>query len=1283
MVTRAQIDNALATVAKNQTIDASDVELCRATLCAAFDRFTDHLSVDTHSTASGLNTVAVFRRRCALPASEAVEATWIGARLAGIAPGDKIVVDSLIGASLALAAGARPHKTAADAAAHVLSYASLKPTTLAPGARLAVIRGKSDPYADALVQNGHCIASVELENLWTIDLFEEGNGTDHEAITIAEINRTSGDLLDVIPARTDGVRRLKNATGSKARPIQHDFPIKDPLTAINDIYDTYEPEVAVVEGSRAHPAALIQSKTLAGARPVPPSYKPTLDPELIRGGAISDIQFEALVLAGEAHDKHLPYDPNINAAARLGFLIADGTGAGKTNEMVGIILDNMNKGRRRAVIVGEKDRHKDNVLKAMAMCGVPSSNLMSLRDYKPRAPLPKRDGILFLTYATLRSTEANGDFDRVKQITDWLGKDFDGVIAFDESQNMRNGMPRRTERGAISASNQARAGIELQNHLPEARVVYVSATGSTILENLAYMTRLGLWGAGTPYESVHEFMEEFEGAGLSGMEAITAHIKAAGLMVCRQLSLAEVTYEELTHVMSVKDEELFDSYTKMLMDVARVARECANKAVRKSTIKTLHYRGWRSLRAENGQGQYLGAVYGSVSKRMVDTLIVSIKTATMIHDMNKALARGEAIVIQLQNTFEAELNRAIASGAAYESDQFQATSEIVRFIQGLPDYQVDANGRALLDPNGKTIPVVENIHAKNAMLERIRALPSFMRPLEQLFAEYGADRIAELTGRTRRLVPLNPLGTQGDPEAPMTVQQRTDNDRRQDWRSFMADQKQIIVFSNDAGGTGMDYHASLSHRNQRLRRHMILQVGHRADQAVQGPGRSHRSAQKQAPVVVVVRLDLPAEKVYTSAVVARMASLGALSQGHRAASANGLFTTLDTYNSPHAIAGWERFISKLKSNQYGDLKTEDFAMLGYFDNVDQAVHTSKSEFMKRAATLPIAIQRAAFGALDAEINNHIMIQIGQGQFDTGPETLRDPVSVLSSEAIYVHPYTGARIIVSRLACDVTANIAKFHEAYQSATFMRQDDNEMPRVFFNQAMADVWIEYDAGSSSTGFPFVQVIRPDGDSLMPKISMRGKRIEEITDHSYAELLWNSQADRIAAHREKFRTIITGALPLAWTHLQKSSHSRHARRLWVAKTDRNDRLLGFISNELEVEALKIKLNQLQLAEEVDFKAILTAFHAGQTITLGNKMIITPQMVKAATQQTLNTRIDAIDGFREKARDLGLCIAQFSGLEFFTFPADPSDAGKVLKNLIAMYGYGETTDQPDWTLVS
>lgn len=42
------------------------------------------------------------------------------------------------------------------------------------------------------------------------------------------------------------------------------------------------------------------------------------------------------------------------------------------------------------------------------------------------------------------------------------------------------------------------AVLKLQGILPAARVVYCSATGASEPRNLAYMTRLGLWGPGVP-----------------------------------------------------------------------------------------------------------------------------------------------------------------------------------------------------------------------------------------------------------------------------------------------------------------------------------------------------------------------------------------------------------------------------------------------------------------------------------------------------------------------------------------------------------------------------------------------------------------------------------------------------------------------------------------------------------------------------------------------------------------------------------------------------------------
>lgn len=59
------------------------------------------------------------------------------------------------------------------------------------------------------------------------------------------------------------------------------------------------------------------------------------------------------------------------------------------------------------------------------------------------------------------------------------------------------------------------AGIELQRRLPNARVLYVSATGATEASNLGYMQRLGLWGPGTSFVSKDEFIDLLQQQGIS------------------------------------------------------------------------------------------------------------------------------------------------------------------------------------------------------------------------------------------------------------------------------------------------------------------------------------------------------------------------------------------------------------------------------------------------------------------------------------------------------------------------------------------------------------------------------------------------------------------------------------------------------------------------------------------------------------------------------------------------------------------------------------------------
>ena len=77
------------------------------------------------------------------------------------------------------------------------------------------------------------------------------------------------------------------------------------------------------------------------------------------------------------------------------------------------------------------------------------------------------------------------------QIIEWCCADFDGVVALDEFHRAKKLGPTKT-----GCSKAALAVQDLQNALPLARVLYVSATGISEPEDLASLSRLGLWGPG-------------------------------------------------------------------------------------------------------------------------------------------------------------------------------------------------------------------------------------------------------------------------------------------------------------------------------------------------------------------------------------------------------------------------------------------------------------------------------------------------------------------------------------------------------------------------------------------------------------------------------------------------------------------------------------------------------------------------------------------------------------------------------------------------------------------
>ena len=119
---------------------------------------------------------------------------------------------------------------------------------------------------------------------------------------------------------------------------------------------------------------------------------------------------------------------------------------------------------------------------------------------------------------------------------------------FDEAHAMANAAGDKGERGEKKPSQQGQAGLRLQHALPEARILYVSATGATTVQNLAYAARLGLWGTGDfPFATRAEFVAAMEGGGIAAMEVLARDLKALGLYAARSLSFEGILYEIVEH----------------------------------------------------------------------------------------------------------------------------------------------------------------------------------------------------------------------------------------------------------------------------------------------------------------------------------------------------------------------------------------------------------------------------------------------------------------------------------------------------------------------------------------------------------------------------------------------------------------------------------------------------------------------------------------------------------------------------------------------------------------
>nr|XP_002127283.2 protein strawberry notch homolog 1 isoform X2 [Ciona intestinalis] len=381
-----------------------------------------------------------------------------------------------------------------------------------------------------------------------------------------------------------------------------------------------------------HPDSVVETSSLSSIMPPDIKYQLSIPQYTIDHCLLSALQLESVVYACQKHQMFLPN------GERAGYFIGDGPGVGKGRTVAGVIYENYLLGRKRALWFSVSNDLKYDAERDLRDIGAKNIKVYSLNKFKYGKITAKNNGaakkgVIFGTYSSLiGESHQQGKYGtRLKQILNWVGEDFDGVIIFDECHKAKNLVPS----GSGKSTKTGHTVLQLQTHLPNARVVYASATGASEPKNMAYMSRLGLWGSGTPFPQFTDFIQAVERRGVGAMELVAMDMKLRGSYIARQLSFYGVSFR-------IEEVPLNNSFISMY-----------NKAVKLWMLARAAFQAAASMiEAEYHMKKSMWAQFWSAHQRFFKYLCLSAKVDYTVSLVREAVKHGKCVVIGLQSTGE-------------------------------------------------------------------------------------------------------------------------------------------------------------------------------------------------------------------------------------------------------------------------------------------------------------------------------------------------------------------------------------------------------------------------------------------------------------------------------------------------------------------------------------------------------------------------------------------------------------------------------------------------------
>ncbi|CAJ1959811.1 unnamed protein product [Cylindrotheca closterium] len=652
--------------------------------------------------------------------------------------------------------------------------------------------------------------------------------------------------------------------------------------------------------------------------------------ELAQKGALSPLQLESVLLAIQRHNRKLDQ-------MRAGFFIGDGAGVGKGRQIAAILRDSFcRQGHtRRHVWLSVSQELVQDARRDLTdiACYAEVHDGTQFLNRKHGLGISDK-GVFFCTYQLLVSQS------RIDEIVNWcagisaitkkadrprLEQEFNGCIVFDEAHKAKN---------LNQDTRTAKLVIRLQRRLPNARVVYCSATGVSDVGHMVYAERLGLWKTHASqanfslFESFSSFQKTLEQRGLGSLEMLALEMKQVGCFMARTLSWDGAEFETFRISLDPEQQRVYDLCVNWWIDVKRELQEICDSP---------HMRA-------NPPGRTLWGTFWSAHQRFFKELTICCKIPQLAKDAKKMVAQGNCVIFGLQTTGDASMQNILANGGHLQefSTLISSAQNIMsNFLMshflvaplpieapnlpeepGVNASQYDRELYLLMKARADAIVnmpspaiVPEFVAKRDALLARIDSIPLPPNPLDDLIDRLGGvDQVSEMTGRPGRIVRKSgsfcyAKRASGDPNDRVNLVEK---------RDFMDGKKPYAIIS-DAASTGISLHAARGSKASHKRRiHYTIELPWSADKAVQQLGRSHRSAQESAPNYKLVVTDLGGESRFAAAVSKRMASLGALTKGdRRAATGSDMLSDfdLDSRYGQKAMKRFYRALSIAKENR--------------------------------------------------------------------------------------------------------------------------------------------------------------------------------------------------------------------------------------------------------------------------------------------------------------------------------------------------------------------------------